>query len=67
MTSVSFNLPDHLSKIARGWGDAGEIQVVQFPDQPPEGRRDMHDAQLEARSAAYESRQGVASRTARRG
>ena len=31
------HLEVHLGKIARGWGDAGEIQVVQFPDQPQKG------------------------------
>jgi hypothetical protein len=31
------HLEGHLGKVARGWGDAGKIQVVQFPDQPQKG------------------------------
>ena len=31
------HLESHLGQIARGWGDAGDIQVVQFPDQPQPG------------------------------
>ena len=31
------HLESYLGEIARGWGDAGEIQVVQFPDQPQPG------------------------------
>lgn len=31
------HLESHLGEIAGGWGHAGEIQVVQFPDQPQPG------------------------------
>lgn len=31
------HLEAHFGKIARGWGDAGGIQVAQFPDQPQKG------------------------------
>ena len=38
MTAVVVqHLEAHLGKIARGWGDAGAIQVVQFPDRPQSG------------------------------
>jgi hypothetical protein len=36
-TNITKHLEDYLGTIARGWGDKGDVQVVQFLDQPQKG------------------------------